>query len=274
MREAHLGRGSCTEDPWFLQWGFSRATGLKRLLRVYSRLAEPPLLLSDSEATFTRLCDLFCSHHYHCCCCSHHHHLLLLVAASDALHIPGSKSSDLFCRAPQLNSARIFYSAACLPNQGRSNQRERGGGRGCSELFLQQLSTNQSINQSSALTILSSRWYFKRRPHVKLADQKGRRQWKEDVQKQQEEEAPGKKHVRQAALLLCTCTCICVVVIAFVVVFLSFFWICIVVFSCINLVLHIHSYTIYTSICMRCGETKVGCAGSTGTAISYFTDAY
>ena len=133
----------------------SRATGLKRLLRVYSRLAEPPLLLSDSEATFTRLCDLFCSHH----CCSHHHHLLLLVAASDALHIPGSKSSDLFCRAPQLNSARIFYSAACLPNQGRSNQREREGEVvGALSYFSSSCQPiNQSINQSSALTILSSR---------------------------------------------------------------------------------------------------------------------
>ena len=155
MWEAHLGRESCTEDPWFLQWGFSRATGLKRLLRVYSRLAEPPLLLSDSEATFTRLCDLFCSHHYHCCCCSHHHHLLLLVAASDALHIPGSKSSDLFCRAPQLNSARIFYSAACLPNQGRSNQREREGEVvGALSYFS---SSCQPINQSINL-LLSPFW--------------------------------------------------------------------------------------------------------------------
>ena len=76
----------------------------------------PPLPLLSDEGTFTRLCDLFCSHlptllpSY-----------LPLIAPTDALHVtflpssqqPRSKSSDLFC-TPLCNSALESFGSSSL----------------------------------------------------------------------------------------------------------------------------------------------------------------
>ena len=89
-------RGSCKEDPWFLQcWGFSSATGLKRL-RVYSLAPSPcpPARRARQLSPGSVTCSAAARQ-------SSYYLLVLLVVLHNLTFLlsqqPWSKSSDMFC---------------------------------------------------------------------------------------------------------------------------------------------------------------------------------